>query len=447
MTEAPANTLLDSAKGMLRRQAGFLAFAGSSVAVNAATLIAGVLVLRWIEPAAIGVWQTLLLAQSWLNLIRFGVLNGMNRELPYLLGRNDTAAAYRTAQIAQLHALLCSVLAAAGFSLSLVFLGTWGEAWLWGLAAMLVVAAAGFYNGYLQATFRSHKEFDRLSKVQWLQAAFLLLLPAFAWRWGFAGFCAHAALQAMLVTGCAHALRPIRLPPAFDWKVARQLLATGLPLFVSSYLYVVGLGLERVVLLYRGHVQALGMYAPAVAVLSAMAVVPAAVSMYLYPRISFHLGQTQDPRQLWKLSRFAIAASVGCGLPVVLLGWPLIPPVVAEWFPAYAPAVPAMRISLLTGLMLGFASGTTLLGSLKAWKLQYIYVGTFLAAKAFFPWYWSSGPDPVTGVAWGGLLAATVTAVVAVWVAYRATHQETGRAAAAMTEEAVRLPGGPSLDV
>ncbi len=441
MAETSANTLLDSAKGILRRQSGFLTFAGSSVAVNAATLIAGVLVLRWIEPAAMGVWQTLLLAQSWLNLIRFGILNGMNRELPYLLGRNETAAAYRTAQIAQFHAVLCSVLAAVGFSLSLAFLWTWGETWAWGLAAMIVVAAAGFYNGYLQATFRSHKEFSRLSKVQWLQAAFLLLLPVFAWRWGFAGFCVHAALLAVLATGWAHVLRPIRLPPAFDWKVARLLLATGLPLFVSSYLYAVGLGLERVVLLYRGDVQALGMYAPAVAVLSAMAVVPAAVAMYLYPQMSFRLGQTQDPRQLWKLSRFAIAASVGCGLPVVLLGWPLIPPIVAEWFPAYAPAVPAMRISLLTGLMLGFASGTTLLGSLKAWKLQYFYVGTFLAAKALFPWYWSSGPDPVTGVAWGGLLAASVTAVVAVAVAYLATHQAGHTEASEILEETARLSG------
>lgn len=441
MAETPANSHLDSARGFIRRQAGFLTFAGSSVAVNAATLMAGVLVLRWIEPASMGVWQTLLLVQSWLNLIRLGVLNGMNRELPYLFGRNQTAAAYRTAQIAQFHAMLCSVLAAAGFAVSLVFLWTWGEAWTWGLAAMLIVAATGFYNGYLQATFRSHEEFDRLSRVQWLQAAFLLLLPVFAWRWGFAGFCVHAALQGILVTGCAHALRPIRRPPAFDWKVARQLLATGLPLFVSSYLYAVGLGLERVVLLYRGDVALLGMYSPAVAVLSAMAVVPAAVAMYLYPQMSFRLGQTQDPRQLWKLSRFAIAASVGCGLPVVLLGWPLIPPVVAEWFPAYTPAVPAMRISLLTGLMLGFASGTTLLGSLKAWRLQYIYVGTFLAAKAFFPWYWSSGPDPVTGVAWGGLLAVTVTAVVAVWVAYRATHQAGRGEAAAILEETGRLPG------
>lgn len=441
MAEPSVNPLPDSARGLFRRQSGFLSFAGSSVAVNAATLVAGVLVLRWIEPADMGVWQTLLLAQSWLNLIRFGVLNGMNRELPYLLGRGDTASAYRTAQIAQFHALLCSALAAAGFGLSWVLLRTWGEAWTWGLAAMLVVAAAGFYNGYLQATFRSHKEFERLSRVQWMQAAFLLLMPVFAWRWGFAGFCMHAALQAVLVTGSAHTLRPVRVVPALDGKVARQLLATGLPLFVSSYLYAIGLGLERVVLLYRGNVGALGMYAPAVAVLSAMAVIPAAVSMYMYPRMSFRLGQTHDPRELWRLSRLATVASVGCCVPVVVLGWPLITPVVAEWFPAYALAVPAMRISLLTGLMLAFASATTLLGSLKAWRLQYTYVGTFLVAKAIFPWYWSSGPDPVTGVAWGGLLAATVTALVAVCVAYRATHPAGGFPAGKILDETVRLPG------
>ena len=62
-------------------------------------------------------------------------------------------------------------------------------------------------------------------------------------------------------------------------------------------------GFDRVILLQRGTVETVGLYAPALAVLAAMAIVPGAVSTWVFPRMSYALGQGRTPGRCaaWRL--------------------------------------------------------------------------------------------------------------------------------------------------
>jgi O-antigen/teichoic acid export membrane protein len=400
----------------IREQRTAGTFVLSVVAVNLTALLGHALAFRWVDPASMGVWHTLLLLSTYLSVLRLGLVNGMGRELPFALGSGDLPRARRIASTSLAWNVVCSVLA--GLTFLVAWSASWasGPAWQIALPAMAAVSASNFYLAYLQATFRSDSDFERLARVQWMQAATGVLMPFMVCFFGFAGLAVHAALQAVLVTGFAHALRPLRIAPSFDPALARELLVTGLPLFLAGYLQTVAIGFDRVILLRRGTVATLGYYAPAVAVLSAMAIVPGAISSYVYPRMSYALGRGRAEHAVRRTALRAAAVSVLAALPLVAAGWFMAPLALSRFFPQYAASIPAVRWSLLSGLLWGLSPATQVLGSLKAWRRLAIYVGLLLVTRWTFPWFLSEIYEPLEGVALGNVWAAAITGAASLWL-------------------------------
>jgi O-antigen/teichoic acid export membrane protein len=402
-------------------QRTFVTFIVSAGAVNVVSLLASGLAFRWIDPVSMGIWQTLLLVSSYLTVVRLGLVNGLGRELPFALGRGDDARARRIAATALAFNTACCLVVAAVFVALLVPFWEHGASWRIALVAMAATSAANLHLAYLQATYRSSAEFDRLSRIQWAQAAAGILLPFVAYVWGFPGLCIHAALQAVAVTTLAHRDRPLPVAPRFDRVLAWQLLATGFPLFLAGYLQVLATGFDRVILLHRGGVSAVGYYSPAVAVLAAMAIVPGAVATYVYPRMSYALGQGQTREALRVMAGRAVMTSVAAGVPVAAAGWLVAPWVIGRFFPQYLASVPAVRWSLLSGLVWSLAPAAQVLGSLKAWGSLAVYIGLLLATRWAFPWAFSATGDPLEGVARGNFAAAVVTGAISLVLVFRAT--------------------------
>jgi len=382
-----------SLRHRLRERRVLVTFTLSVAALNAATLAGNAFAFRFVAPAPMGVWHTLLLASSYLTLTRLGVMNGLGRELPFALGSGDLPRARRLAATALAWNTGASVVVGGAFLAAVPRLE--GDPWRTGLVAMAVVSATNLY----------------------LHAATALLMPVAVWAAGFSGLCVHAAAQSLVVTAYAHAMRPLRVAPRFETSVARELLATGLPIFAASYLQIVAAGFDRVILLRRADVEAVGYYAPAVAVLAALAVVPGAVATWAYPRMSYALGQGLDAARVGRTALGAAAVSVASAVPLAACGFALAPVVIERLFPHYAPSVPAVRWSLVAGTLWGLAPITTLLSTLKAWRRLGLYIAVLLVARWTFPWVLSSGGDPIVGVAKGNACAAALAGGLALLLA------------------------------
>ncbi len=404
-------------------------FVVSLVAVNAASLMANALAFRWIDPASMGVWHTLLLLSSYLTVVRLGLINGMGRELPYAFGSGDVVRAHRIAATSLACNIACSAVVGLTFVVLLGFLWSSGIVWRTALAAMVVVSATNLYLAYLQATFRSDSDFARLARVHWVHAGVALTLPVMVYAFGFTGLCLHAAVQAVAVARFAHALRPLRVRPRLDTRLARTLVATGMPLFVASYVQVLAMGFDRVILLHRGGVEMVGYYAPALAVLTAMAALPGAVSTYIYPRMSYALGQGKNDRTLRRMALGAGAASVAVTVPLAVAGWIVAPELIARFFPQYVASIPAVRWSLLAGLAWSFSPASQLLASSKAWRTLWLSIGLGAAARWMFPWLLSSVYEPLVGVALGNAVAAVFAGAVTVVLVRRVSSSSTREAA------------------
>jgi O-antigen/teichoic acid export membrane protein len=399
----------------------FAFFVLSVGVLNVTSLLGNALAFRWVDPASMGVWHTLLLASSYLTVIRLGLISGMGRELPFALGSGDLERARRIAATSLTYSMACSAFAALTFAGLSLFFWSSSPAWRFALPAVAVVSASNLYLSYLHATFRSESDFARLARVHWVHAVSALLMPVMVYGFGFPGLCAHAALQAILITAYAHGLRPLRVPLRFEPGLAKHLLATGLPLFVAGYLQTAAAGFDRIILLQRGTVETVGYYAPALAVIAAMAIIPGAIATYVYPRMSFALGQGRKSGSLRRMALTAGATSFLAGLPVAAAGWLAAPYAIGQFFPQYVPSIPAVRWSLLSGLLWSISPAIQALGSLKAWRSLSFYIVVLLAARWTFPWLLSRSGEPLAGVALGNVYAAACTGMVALWLVRRTT--------------------------
>jgi O-antigen/teichoic acid export membrane protein len=406
----------------LARGRPFLSFVVSVGAVNLSFLAGNALAFRFVEPASMGVWHTLLLANAYLTVVRLGLVNGMGRELPFALGRGDVPRARRIAATALAFNTASCLMVLLAFAVALVFFWSAGTDWRVALPAMGLVGALNLYLAYLQATYRSDRDFARLAHLNWVQAGAGLLLPPLVYWLGFAGLCLHAALQALLVTGFAHARRPFPVAGHFEGKLASEMVATGFPLFAASYALTVATGFDRVILLQRGTVETVGLYAPALAVLAAMAIVPGAVSTWVFPRMSYAFGRGETPRKLRNMALAAGGASLAAGLPVAILGWTLAPELIARYFPQYLGSIHAVRYSLISGLLLSLSPATQVLGTLKSWPSLAATIAVTLLARWAFPWVLSGMYPPLDGVAQGNVWAAAVTSALSLALVCRVTE-------------------------
>jgi O-antigen/teichoic acid export membrane protein len=396
----------------------FTGYAFSSVALTGATIVSGLLILRWLEPAEVGVWQTMLVVQAYLTITRLGIPNAFNREMPFHLGRGETDIARRFAETTLLHAIVAGLFSFVVLIAAWPFFAPRGYTWQWAFPAAALMAACMSYRTYLFATLRSSADFKSVAYIQLINACTTLLAPVAVWRLGFIGLCLHGAAEAVAITTLTHHIRPIRVRPRFHRDALRSLLTTGIHLFITSYLFTAALTFDRVVLLLRGDISLVGLYAPALAVASAMAVLPNAVAIYAYPRLSYAHGEGAPKAELWRITSQSMWVSAVLGIPIALIVVLALPTITRTFVPKYIESVTVMQYAAVSGVFMGMTTGSAVLRSLKAWRLLYLFMITFVVLRWTLPFLTSASGDPLRGVALGSLIASAGAALLT-WIVTR----------------------------
>ena len=126
------------------------------------------------------------------------------------------------------------------------------------------------------------------------------------------------------------------------------------PIFGVAQLYTLWVGLDKTFVLgYRGD-EGLGLYTVAFMAGQAFEILPIAISQVIYPRMAEQYGRTEKLADLIPMTVKPILLSVLAMLPMVAVGWWLMPRVVAILLPKYVEGVPAMQWSLLPALLTCF---------------------------------------------------------------------------------------------
>jgi O-antigen/teichoic acid export membrane protein len=240
----------------------------------------------------------------------------------------------------------------------------------------------------------------------------------------YAGLVARFALTTLFGVVLNHLYRPMRIPLQFSWKQLLLLLKVGIPIFAFGYLLSMANTFPRLILLWKGGPVLAGLFAPTVAVMGLCQMVPMSIAQYVYPQMSYILGQTGDPRSVWSIAWKTAGGILILSLPLVILGEFVLPWFVTELLPKYAASQWAIRWGLASGLFMGMSMSLNALSSLKAWRFMAVYAATYCATSFILPFlFLQTWVDPLEGVAAGYFLAQAVSFALAMYCIFQATHK------------------------
>lgn len=265
---------------------------------------------------------------------------------------------------------------------------------------VFLVIGISFLHNYYVVLYRTNQAFKNLSKINFIEGVFLLLLFPAIVLWGFHGYIAYQVLNHLFFLSLLVLFNPIKTSLRFNIRDIFHLAKIGLPIFILGYLYSIGKSFLKFAILAFGGVHLLGIFAPVFAVINAVKMLPLAISRFLYPKFSYQLGKTGDPQLLWKPVRkitiLLIVSHTIFFVPVVFI----IPNAIESFFPKYTDSILSTQMVILSAILSSSFIGINALNSLKAIKSRLYITIIYLVSSIIFPFTMPSIlGNPILGIA------------------------------------------------
>ena len=392
-------------------------FTFTSLLLNFSNLVSGFLVYRWIAPEFMGIWQSVTLLDTYSQIFRLGVVNGLNRELPFYLGKGETEKAHLFAQTSKYYSYWQIGFFLVTAAIVIPFLGP-KQDWIFPLVAIILVISINIYISYLQGTFRANSDFHKLSRVQGISAFIKLLSLLLVYKYHFTGFCMQQVIVAAVNAIFLHIYRPIRKPAKWDFPTFKELVKTGLPIFIGSYIITATLTFPRIHLLNHGTVRMLGLYAPLFTLLGTFSVFSDSFGQFFYPRLSAHLGKTGDQFFVYKRTIIIQIGIFLLSIPFLALIYISLPYVLTHFFPKYSESKSILEIGMFVSLFLSFKFNQTLFNTIKSWGFLAVYIGVFAGLQYFIPILLMNKMDTLYAVVYGQLYTYAAMFFISIGLAY-----------------------------
>jgi O-antigen/teichoic acid export membrane protein len=381
--------------------------------------LSALLVFYWLNPVTMGCWSAAQLVTLPLDALKMGILSGLARGYPYLIGRGERDRAHRLVEAALAHSLvMCGLGLLAVGGLALLSPDN-GSARAAAITAALVWALS-YYAQFVRSTFRSSAAFARLGGIEFGIALMgVVTLVLVEWL-GFQGLLLRALLLAAIASGVCFAFRPVRARPRVYWVAIREMFQFGRHTYITGYILLVGQQAERMALLtLAGGVEAVGLYSPVLGIWSLLQVIPNVLHASSYPQFIESYGKDHDASRLLKglLGQIRKTASVMVFVSALagLVGWALV----AFLLPKYSAAGLPVIVACFAGPFLPMRMLATYYAALKSWPNYYL----FTVLQAVLPYLFIAGllmvMPPLIAAAAGVACAVAISSVFMLIVTLR----------------------------
>jgi O-antigen/teichoic acid export membrane protein len=400
-------------------------FSGGSVAKAFAQMIVGFVIAKFVTPKDFGLWNTLNLALTYSLFVQAGLINGLNRELPYLFGKGEDKEAVQMAGTVQTFTLISSILVlfiGAGY---IVFADIKNPKVYYGITGVTILIVLNYYQSYLFSTFRSKNSFLNLSKLQFAHAFTNIITLILVFYYAYYGLVLKAIIVSLVYVLLMHLSRPIKVGLLWDKEAFYKLIKVGLPIFALSYLEAIAGTTDKMLLLKYTNLENVGLYSFGFYALSSFSIFPSSIASYIYPKMTYNYGKTNDKLIMWRYAKKITIILLAVLTPIAILGYFICPILIEKFFPAYLASAPIMQILLFAGVFSGSVIGVNALWSMKSWKYLISYqlifcmllVGMPLLGLQLFS-------NKLEGISYGLLIAHFINLFSGITFTYIATHKE-----------------------
>ncbi len=362
----------------------FFRYLSSSIFGSIISLVTGFFTYRYIEPSLIGIWALFSILEVYSTFSRLGVINGLGRELPYLLGKNKLDEAKKIASTALGYSILSNSFL---FIILPVFIYSFefdpnNSSHICSLLVIIFRVLFSSYTNYLSVTFRTGESFIDLSKIQNVLSGIKLLSLPLVIYWGFYGLLLRELLLSLLEMVFFHIKRPLKVKVGLEKISFLSLIKVGFPLFIVSYLFGIIETFPRLYIAKFGTISDLGLFSPVIIILGIAVILPNSIVSYMYPKMSYEFGQHDNKRKLWDVVKFTALISLLSSIPMCLVVY-FVADQVTWLFPKYTASVPYLKISAFSLLFIGYKSSGLTFSVLKSWNVMILNSIVFLLVSTF----------------------------------------------------------------
>jgi len=383
-----------------------LSYSSATLFSRVASVVQGLVIIRWLEPGVLGLWLELQLIAIYGSLAHFGLLNAINRQIPFHGGRGEEDRARQVENVVRgvmLILFAAGLIVIGGMYLAGVTATERGRGVLALVFATVVTLGIEFHMGL----FRARHEFGRAGLANVVSSLALILGLPLVYYWGFDGLLWRAAAIAAAGLVACIALNGWNLEAEFDGKATAGLLRIGLPIMIVGFGIVVFNSMDRVLISMLLDENAMGQYAMCFALAQVLALFPMAIGQIYYPRMTELYAAEGISKSL--IRRCIEASALSAAIVAVLASGAFLamPWVVAEYFPKYVEGLPALKIVLISYFLLALAAGPTyfVVSTVqKRRQLVALVLGilvTFACAHALYS-------HELVGIAWSRVVGAAV---------------------------------------
>ena len=367
-------------------------YLGSSQMIsNVLRIINGILVARFMLPEMLGTFNGFGIILSYLPILQLGVMNGLNRELPYCFGKGEIDKAKGYASVAQFWELSLSILA----FLILAFFAVYY------LFQSKYIYAAGFFTyalssihhyyglNYLQILFRTNRDFNNLSNITLIVSIASLVSVLLVWKWHFYGLCIRSVFTIAVEMFFLWKWKPLSVIPKMDYRIVKEIMKVGLPIFIVGIVFALWGTLQNTLILKLGGAEQYGYFALAFMIEGSMGIIVYSVAQVIYPKMAFEYGEGKRVKELLKLSFKPILFVFIFLIPSILVVWNILPFVVDLLLPKYINGIDAARWTMLLVIISIWGVNNNIFNVLKKQKdfLISIVIGMIIFAITLFVLY------------------------------------------------------------
>lgn len=325
-----------------------MSFFSANFAVMFSQGITGLIVARLVDPNDMGIFISTTIILTFIPMFLIGISNGLNRDLPYVLGQEkfDEAKEMRNTSIS--FALLISIIIFfIILTVSIYFLILGNAKLAYALLSTTILSAVYPLTTMQEVTYRTNNEFLKLSRIKFYNVFIAVITILLVYYYNYYGMLIRSALITLFYVGFLYYLSNHKFKFGINWRVFRRLFKTGFPIAIISYMYVFFIGLDKIFILKYFGTEAIGNFVPAIQVATALTVLPTSIYQIIYPRMANKFGQTNSISSLKNLA-FKPQILLAFGLiPLFTIVVLCIDPFVEFVLPKYTAGIPAAKWMVL----------------------------------------------------------------------------------------------------
>lgn len=307
-------------------------------------LIRAVILPILFSPAQMGIWNLMNVIFGYGGNAHVGLLDGMNKAIPFLRMKNDPEQVERIKDSVFWMNLLLG-----GFAGGAIWFVSWHMPGAYGvgmrITAGIVFLQLIFY--YLFSLLRADNRFGLLSGgVAGLSVASTILILGGAL--GFQDRVCGALVGLMTAYGLIVVYWLLksgyRFAVQFRFDAIRKALELGVPLIVIAFLSTIFMSVDRWMIAAWLDETQLGYYALGFMASNLLVLVPGSVASVLYPRMLKRFAVNDDPRAVRSFLMVPLRALVVLMLILISVAVVVLPLLIRLFVPKYLPSVPILMV-------------------------------------------------------------------------------------------------------